>query len=208
MKKLLLFLLMGVNLPATAQRAEEHISKGNEQYRKGVMPLAAEEYNKALRLDPENMQAKLNLANALFRQGKEVEAMQLFTQVATSKAAPDIKAKAWYNKGVILSKQKNLKESIEAYKSALRIDPTDQQARENLQKALLELKKQEPPKKQDKQQKKNKQEEEKKKQQPQSKMSPKEAEQRLKLLQQKEKEVQEKVQQAKNKGGGTQGKDW
>ena len=40
-----------------------------------------------------------------------------------------------------LTSQKKLEESIEAYKNALRYNPDDKEARENLQKALLELKK-------------------------------------------------------------------
>lgn len=39
-------------------------------------------------------------------------------------------------------------------------------------------------------------------------MNPKEAEQRLKLLQQKEKEVQQRVQKDKTKTGSSQAKDW
>jgi len=39
-------------------------------------------------------------------------------------------------------------------------------------------------------------------------MSPKEAEQRLKLMEQKEKEVQERLQKAKSQTGGNQVKDW
>ena len=39
-------------------------------------------------------------------------------------------------------------------------------------------------------------------------MSQKEAEQRLKPLQQKEKEVQQKMQKEKSKSGGSQPKDW
>ena len=39
-------------------------------------------------------------------------------------------------------------------------------------------------------------------------MNPKEADQRLKLLQQKEKEVQQRVQKEKTKTGGSQAKDW
>jgi hypothetical protein len=39
-------------------------------------------------------------------------------------------------------------------------------------------------------------------------MSPKEAEQRLKLLEQKEKEVQERLQKEKSKSGGGNTKDW
>jgi len=39
-------------------------------------------------------------------------------------------------------------------------------------------------------------------------MSPKEAQQRLKLMEQKEKEVQQRIQQEKSKTGGNQTKDW
>lgn len=69
------------------------------------------------------------------------------TAIARSATNKEIRAKSFYNKGVILSQQKNLKESIEAYKNALRINPADKEARENLQKDLLELKKKQPPKK-------------------------------------------------------------
>ena len=111
----------------------------------------------------------------------------------------------YYNKGAILSRQKKLEESIEAYKNSLRLNPDDKEARENLQKALLELKKKNPPKKKEEQDKKKKQQQQK---QPQSKMSPKEAQQRLQLLAQKEKEVQQRIQKEKSKSGGNQTKDW
>ncbi len=39
-------------------------------------------------------------------------------------------------------------------------------------------------------------------------MNQKEAEQRLKLLEQKEKEVQQRLQKEKSKTGGGQAKDW
>lgn len=39
-------------------------------------------------------------------------------------------------------------------------------------------------------------------------MSPKEAEQRLKLLEQKEKELNQRMQKEKSKSGGNQAKDW
>ena len=53
---------------------------------------------------------------------------------------------------------------------------------------------------------KKQQEQQKKQKQP--KMSPKEAEQRLKLLEQKEKEVNQRLQKEKSKTGGSQVKDW
>ena len=106
-----------------------------------------------------------------------------------------MRANAFYNDGVMLTKQQKLEESIEAYKNALRNNPSDKEARENLQKALIELKKRNPPKN------------ENQKKQPKSKMNQKEAEQKLKLLQQKEKEVQQRLQK-NSKSVGALPKDW
>ena len=188
---ILIGFLFGVN--TFAQDVIETIKAGNDFYKQQDYLKAVNEYAKALEAEPSNITAKFNQANALFKLDKKVEAAVLYNDVATSATDKSTLSKAWYNKGVILSNQKNLQESIEAYKNALRNNPDDQEARENLQKAILELKKKEPPKKQE---------------QNQSKMSMKEAEQRLKLLQQKEKEVQERVQKEKVKGGGSQPKDW
>ena len=103
--------------------------------------------------------------------------------------------------------EKKLEESIEAYKKALRLNTADNEARENLQKALLELKKQQQPPRKKEEQKKKK-EEEKKQQKPQSKLSKKEVEKQLQLLQQKEKEVKERMQNEKMKEGTGNAKDW
>jgi Ca-activated chloride channel family protein len=120
---------------------------------------------------------------------------------------PKILEKAYYDKGVLHQQQQQLDESIVSWMEALKLDPEDVQARENLQKALRENKKQQEQeeKKQDQQQK-NKKEEEKPKPQ-QSKLNKKHVEQLLKALEQKEKEVQKKMQQ---KGGSPTRpeKDW
>ena len=105
----------------------------------------------------------------------------------------NLKAASHYNAGVSYSKQKDLQSSIEAYKAALRVNPNDKEARENLQKALSELKKQKDQNNQNNQ--------------GGGGMSEKQADQKLKDLQQKEKELQQKMQQGQNKGQGG-GKDW
>lgn len=192
---------------AMAQESIRAIESGNQFYRSAEFSRAVGEYSRALELEPGNITARYNLANATYRQDQKVEAVQQFTALARESKDEKIRAAAYYNKGVILSQQKNLEESIEAYKQAIRINPADQEARENLQKALLELKKKTPPPKKDNNQNKKKQDP-KQQQQPQSKMSPKETEQRLKLLEQKEKEVQQRLQREKSKSGGSQPKDW
>jgi tetratricopeptide (TPR) repeat protein len=183
---------------------EKIIQTGNDYYKQQLYAKASEEYYKAVAAYPANMTARFNLANALYKQDKKVDAVQLFAEVAGTSTVKETRSKAFYNKGVILSDQNNLEESIEAYKNALRNNSGDKEARENLQKALLELKKKKAGKKKENDQQKNKDQ----KKQPQSKMNPKEAEQRLKLLQQKEKEVQQRVQKEKTKTGGSQAKDW
>lgn len=188
-----------------AQKVNESIRSGNDLYRKQQYEQAQKEYSNALITQPGNNTAKFNMANTTYRLGKQEEAIRSYDEI--SKTEPDIslRSKAYYNKGAILSKQKKLEESIEAYKSTLRLNPDDKEARENLQKALLELKKKQPPKEKKEDQKK-KQDQQKKQQQP--KMSQKEAEQRLKLLEQKEKQVQERLQKEKSRTGGSQTKDW
>jgi Ca-activated chloride channel family protein len=190
---------------ALSQQADP-VQKGNEYYKQQQFENAVAEYNKALEKDPANTVAQFNLANSLQKQKKQEEAIKIFNDLAKSTNEGGLRSKAYYNKGVAMSQQKRLEESIEAYKNALRNNPDDKDARENLQKALLELKKKNPPKKEDDKQKKKKNDQEKKQQQPQ--MNPKEAEQRLKLLEQKEKEVQQRLQKDKNKGSGSQAKDW
>lgn len=183
-----------------AQQENNMIRAGNNYYRSQQYDKAEGEYQKALQSAPSNRVAKFNLASALIREDKKAEADKLLAELNVQDDKTAIRPKATYNHGVLLTQQKKLEESIEAYKETLRLDPNDKEARENLQKALLELKKKNPPKKQEKKK-------EEQKQQPKPKMSPREAEQQLKLLEQKEKQVQERLQK-NSRAGNSLPKDW
>jgi Ca-activated chloride channel homolog len=189
-----------------AQESERLIQKGNDLYKQQQYPQSELVYAEVLKNDPNNSIAKFNQANAMYKQNKADEAIRVLNDLAFKSNDPSVKSKAYYNKGAILSAQKKLEESIEAYKDALRQEPSDKDTRENLQKALLELKKKNQSKKDDN--KKQKQQQQKQQQKPQPKMSQKEAEQRLQLLEQKEKDVQQRLQNEKSKQGGGTGKDW
>lgn len=197
--------MVPLTLIAQNTEAEKFIQAGNTYYKQQKFEQAVAEYVRALQIDPANSIARFNHANALYKAGLQVEASQKFTELAATEKGKEMRAKTFYNKGVILSAQKNLEESIEAYKNALRHDPNDMEARENLQKALLELKKKNPPEPKDDDKKQNKNQQQK---QNQSKLNQREAEQRLRLLAQKEREVQERLQKEKARAGGGQGKDW
>ena len=204
MNRFLLILFCLPVMTLQAQDKQQFLREGNSYYRQKQFEKAEGAYLRALKDDPSSSRDKFNLANTPQQLGKKEEALKAFTELAGTVKEKEIKAGAWYNKGVLLSQQKKLEESIDAYKNALRLNPDDKEARENLQKALLELKKKNPPKKEEK--KDPKKQQQKKQQQP--KMSPKEAEHRLKLLEQKEKELNQRMQKEKSKSGGNQAKDW
>lgn len=199
-----------------AQDANAFISNGNKLYRENSFDKSVAEYSKAIAEAPKNPVASYNLGNAHFRSNHLEEAVNAYDASLENNYKKPEREKAFYNKGVAYSKAKKLAESIDAWKNALKLDATDKEARENLQKALLEQKKQQQQKdnekKDDKEKKKEdqKKEQDKQQQQPrdqQSKLTKKQVEQLLKALAQKEKEVQQKMQQ-KNASPAGQDKDW
>jgi len=202
--KIISFILISLLTPVKillSQTAIKTIETGNNYYRQQQYDKAEIEYQKVLQTTPGSSIAKFNLANTMIRQNKAADADKILAILNAKENTTDLRSKATYNRGVILSQQKKLEESIELYKETLRLNPGDQEARENLQKALLELKKKNPPKKQEEKKK------EQQKQQPKPKISPREAQQQLKLLEQKEKQVQERLQK-NSKTGASQPKDW
>ncbi|MDQ6608512.1 MAG: tetratricopeptide repeat protein [Bacteroidota bacterium] len=189
--KNLLFIFFLLSIQASAQNASTYMAKGNEYYLQLQFELAEGQYSQALDKSPNNAEAKYNLANALMQQKKLKAAVEMYEAVTTTDNA-NLKSAAWYNAGVSFSKQKDLPNSIEAYKNALRINPNDKEARENLQKALTELKQQQQQNKQNK---------------GGGGMDQKQADEKLKELQQKEKDLQSKMQNQQGKGQGGS-KDW
>lgn len=190
-----------------AQTENSAIRKGNQLYKKGKISDAEKEYAKAVEQNPSNPTANFNLGNTRFRKNEFAEAEKDFSNsLANNQDNRQLQQKSLYNIGVSLSKQKKLLESIDAYKKALRLDPADEDARVNLQKALEELRKQQQSQKQPED--KPKQEQKDQKQKPEPKTNKKRLEQQLKSLQQKEQEIQEKVQQNRSKSGSQPEKDW
>jgi Ca-activated chloride channel family protein len=195
MKQILtLCMLMLIACCTIAQSTTSRIAKGNEYYKLAQYEQAENEYRAALESDPENKIAQYNLANALQKQRKFNEALHVLDPLSASATDKVLKSKSYYNQGVAHTKLKNLDASIDSYKNALRINPDDKEARENLQKALREKKKQD---QQQNQQKKS-----------DPKMSQNEAEQKLKQLQQKERELQKRMQSKNKQEGNAQKEDW
>ena len=197
------------------QSANPSIRKGNELYKQKDYAGSLQLYDKALAADPNNAVANYNNGNALFRTGKGEDAVAAYDKTAEQTKYVSLKEKSLYNKGVALAKQQKLQESIDAWKEALKLNADDNEARENLQKAMAELKKQQQQqqdkqnKEQDKkqQQQKDKQQQQPKPQEQQSKLSKQQVEQLLRAMQQKEKEIQQKLQKGTPQTNRPE-KDW
>jgi len=221
--QVLVFVFVGIGavLPAKAQKGNAQIRSGNRYYKKKQLDQSLQQYQSAVQKAPENPTANYNLGNAQFRKNNFDDAARSYD--ATVAHSPDkaMQEKGFYNKGVAMIKQKKLQESIDAWKSALKLDASDADARENLEKALMELKKQQQQQQQQQQQKKDQQKDKKdekknqdQQQQPQppkpqpSRLNKQQVEQLLKALQQKENDLQNKLNQNKVKAPNQPEKDW
>ena len=209
-----------LSLHSKAQNDKVLIKKGNEAYEKKEYDNAVKNYQQVAEKDPANHTALYNLGNALYKNNKTDEAVQAYDGALSNSTSNADKAKAFYNKGVVLQNNKKLPECIEAYKNALKLNPQDEDARQNLQKALQQQKEQQKkenkdkkeekkPKDDKKQKEKNKPKDEEKQPKPQpSKLTKQDAEEKLKALLQQEKNLQDKLRKVNTATSAKPEKDW
>ena len=202
-------LLLFAATAVVAQTDRQYVTSGNKLFRNGQFDQAEVAYRKAIEKNPRNPQAHYNLGNALMAQKKDsaaVQSLQKSTELETSKIR---KAMAFHNMGVVCQQHKMYGEAIEAYKSALRLNPKDDATRYNLELCKRQQKNQQnqmnqnqqdkdkkdkngKDKKNDKQ-KNDKQDQNKKKE---NKMSKENAEQMLNAAMQQEKSTQQRIKKA------------
>jgi Ca-activated chloride channel family protein len=194
-----------------SQSTKKEIIKGNDAYKKKQYSEAAGAYLNAIKKSPENPTAYFNLGNALYKTNKLDEALKSYDNTVQTSGKNPLKQNAFYNGGVVLQKQKKLPECIKAYKNALKLDPNDEDARQNLERALQQQKQQQQDQKNNKQDKKDQQKNKDKKEEPKpqpSKISRQDAEEKLKSLLEHEKDLQDKMHKVKANTTDKPAKDW
>jgi len=200
----------------------ELVREGNKAYNAGKVEDADRSYRRALDVDEKSNLATFNLGNALYRQKKYDEAGREFEKAASGTTDKMDKARAYHNLGNSYLQQQKLKESIEAYKQALRNNPNDADTKYNLSYAMNMLKQQEQEQQnQDNQDNKNnqdqqnpdqqnqdnqdqqeqdQQQDQKKDEPQQQQISREDAQRLLDAIAQEEKELQEKLQKKERAG--------
>jgi cytochrome c-type biogenesis protein CcmH/NrfG len=215
----LILIALTATLSAAAQNGNNLVRSGNRYYKKKQLDQSLQQYQAAVKKAPDNPAANYNLGNAQFRKNDyDAAAKSYDASVSHSADNKAMQEKGLYNKGVAMAKQKKLQESIDAWKSALKLDASDSDARENLEKALMQLKQQQQQQQQNQQNKKKDQKDKKdeknnqdQQQQPkpqQSKLNKQQVDQLLKALQQRENDLQNKMNENKVKTPNQPEKDW
>ena len=207
----LLVLILSLLLsPVVAQNARQLVRQGNKQVRLGNAAESEVSYRKAVEKDARNPQANYNLGNALMLQRKDSLAITQFEKAAKQETNPLRRAQAFHNMGVVCQQHQMFGEAIEAYKEALRNNPTDDQTRYNLALCKRQQQQQQQNQQQQQQNKDNKDQQDKNQQQQQKqqkeqqkedeqKMSKENAEQLLNAAMQEEKQTQERMKKAMQK---------
>lgn len=206
MRLFILFICTILMFSANAQKTAQLIEKGNQDYKKKHFAKANASYSKAIEKDKTNAVAKFNSGNAKQQLKNYEDAAKSYEAAAKTTNDPILKSQAFYNQGLSFIRQKKLNEAIDAFKKSLRLNPEDNEARQNLQKALKEKQQQsQQNEKQDDKKKKSK-EKEKKQQPDKSNLKKEEAEKMLNNLSKDEKNLQKEIQ--KKNPSGRQLKDW
>ena len=129
--------------PVSAQKEVKYSRQGNKEYRGNKYDEAELLYRRSFDENPSYSDAIFNLGDALYKQDKYEDASKSFDSLSQSEIDPMKRAATLYNLGNSLLKSNKLKESIEAYKNSLRINPDNLEAKYNLAYAQDQLRNQE-----------------------------------------------------------------
>lgn len=119
-----------------AQNERSMVRDGNKNYNKGLFSDSEINYRKSLSQKKGFEEAQFNLSDALFKQERYDESIELLNNLISETQNNSLKAESYYNLGNNLLQQQKLEEAIDAYKNSLRINPADEEARYNLSKAI------------------------------------------------------------------------
>ncbi|MBN2828745.1 MAG: tetratricopeptide repeat protein [Candidatus Cloacimonetes bacterium] len=198
---------------------------GVKQYNKNKYEKAEKNFNENAVKDPTDPKLQYNLGNAYYKNNKPEEALSAY-QSALRNSKFKQKDKVLQNIGNIYYNNKDYGQALEAYKQSLKINPKNQDVKNNyeLAKQMMQEQQQQQQQNQDnKDQKKDKEEQQQQQQQEQKKDENKEQEQQqmtqeekekkdeadeqLKALQEQEQNDLKEKQKAKS-AGRAKGKYW
>jgi len=113
------------------KKANSYVYEANELIESDNYISAEKEYRRAISEQPSNVAGAYNLGNSYYVKGNYDEALYRLQQASKNATNKEEKHKAFHNMGNILMKNEKCKEAAEAYKNALRNNPSDDETRYN-----------------------------------------------------------------------------
>lgn len=133
-KHILSFLFLTLTLFSVSAQSEmkDYIIGGNNLYHQKDYGKAELQYKQALSKDANSIKANYNLGNALYHQGKLDEARAHYQKVINNpKATKQDKSNSHYNIGRNYLDEGRFEEATKHFKEALKLNPYDDNTREN-----------------------------------------------------------------------------
>src|SRR5690554_2593355 len=113
------------------KKANNYVFEGNEKAVNVDFVSAEMAYRKALSEQASSVAGAYNLGTSYYKNENYTEALFRLQQAVKSATSKEEKHKAFHNIGNILMKEKRCKEAVEAYKNALRNNPSEHETRYN-----------------------------------------------------------------------------
>jgi len=168
------------------ETSQDTVKKGNEHFQNKRYQSALEAYRKVQVKNPDAPEVLYDLGTALYKVDSLQESAQDLEAASKTAQDPLLKSRALYNAGNVQYRLGNFEEAIDSYKKALALDPTDKDAKYNLE--FLQKQKNKMDKKDQEQKKEDQKKDEQKKDE------------------QKKDQQKNKQQQQQNQGQGEQDK--
>ncbi|PID60530.1 MAG: hypothetical protein CR986_03855 [Ignavibacteriae bacterium] len=137
--KIIILLFFALFISSNAQSTRGLVNDGVDDYEAKKFPEAEAQFKKGVDSDIENFVPRFNLGDAIFKQGRFEEALKEFKKSLTLAETEETQAGVYHNIGNTFIKSQKLKESIAAYKEALKRNPNDMETKYNLSYALKQM---------------------------------------------------------------------
>lgn len=133
--------------PESTKKERNLLREGNSEYRDEHYNESLDAYLKAYNENPESELAQFNYASALYRQAPNSEnvdsiyaqADSIMSTLSSGALDRQVREAANYDLGNRMYRKESYREAIEFYKGALRMNPDNDAARENLRLAQLKI---------------------------------------------------------------------
>ena len=115
------------------ETSQDTVKKGNEHFQNKRYQSALEAYRKVQVKNPDSPEVIYDLGTALYKVDSLQESAQDLETAVKKAQDPKLKARALYNSGNAQYRLGNFEEAIDSYKKAIALDPTDKDAKYNLE---------------------------------------------------------------------------